>query len=383
MYTARYKEMRPAYGFDDVAIAPGEITINPDQTEIDLTLGKQTFAIPLLAAALDAVVDPAFAVAFHRQGGLAVMNLEGVQTRYDHPQEAFEMIARASKEDATTVLQKAYAPPIRDNLVAQRVEEIKAQKAVCAVSVTPANTKRLALVAQEAGADLLFVQSTVTTARHTSKSQRGLILHELCQQLRMPVVVGNCVGYKVALELMEEGITGLLVGVGPGAICTSREVLGIGVPQVTATMDCAAARDDYYRATGRYVPVITDGGMRTGGDICKAFASGADGVMLGTTFAQAAEAPGRGFSWGMSTPHASLPRGTRLAVGTRGPLERILLGPTSVTDGTENLVNALRTSMGMVGARTIREMHSAELIVAPSIKTEGKLYQFAQGLARG
>jgi IMP dehydrogenase len=236
-------------------------------------------------------------------------------------------------------------------------------------------------VAAEAGMDILVVQSTVTTARHISKSYRGLIFSELVKQLPIPVIVGNCVSYSACRKLMETGIHGVLVGVGPGAACTTREVLGVGVPQVTATMDCAAARDDYYRTTGRYVPIITDGGFRNGGDICKAVACGADAVMLGSMLAQAEEAPGRGNHWGMATPHEALPRGTRVNVGIRGSLKQILLGPSSVTDGTQNLVGALRTAMGVCGARNIREMHQTEVVIAPSIKTEGKHFQLAQRTA--
>ena len=272
-----------------------------------------------------------------------------------------------------------YSAPIRTDLIGKRIDETKSSGAKCAVSVTPASTKRLAPAAVEAGADVLVVQSTVTTARHISKSERGLVLPELLETLDIPVIVGNCVGYDSALELMETGIDAVLVGVGPGAICTTREVTGVGVPQVTATLDCAAARDEHYRRSGRYVPIITDGGIRTGGDLCKAFASGADAVMLGTPFAQASEAPGRGYNWGMASHHAALPRGTRVKVGITGTLEQVLYGPTSKTDGTQNLLGALQVCMGMVGARTIREMHAAEVIVAPAIRTEGKHYQLGLG----
>lgn len=249
---------------------------------------------------------------------------------------------------------------------------------VRAVSVTPQNAKRLSPIAVEAGADILVVQSTVTTARHMSRSYRGLVFSELCHSLKVPVMVGNCVTYGVALELMETGIDGILVGVGPGAACTTREVTGVGVPQVTATLECAAARQEFFKRTGRYVSVITDGGIRTGGDLCKSVASGADAVMLGTPFAQTEEAPGRGFNWGMANAHPELPRGTRIKVGTRGPLKNILFGPTSVTDGTQNLVGALRVAMGMCGAMTIRDLHKADMVIAPSIKTEGKLAQMTQ-----
>jgi IMP dehydrogenase len=255
------------------------------------------------------------------------------------------------------------------------VEQIKSSGAKCAVSVTPASTKRLGRIAVDAGADVLVVQSTVTTARHFSKSVRGLVFSELLEMIDVPVLVGNCVTYEAALELMETGINGVLVGVGPGAACTTREVTAVGVPQVTATLDCAAAREEHFRRTGKYVPIITDGGIRTSGDLCKAFACGADAVMIGTPLAQAEEAPGKGYNWGMASPHPALPRGTRVEVGVKGPLERILFGPTSRHDGTENLIGALQVCMGMVGASDIRGMHKADMVIAPSVKTEGKHYQ--------
>ncbi|MDP2953295.1 MAG: GuaB3 family IMP dehydrogenase-related protein [Chloroflexota bacterium] len=377
MLAPRYKEMRQAYGFDEVALVPGDISINPEQTNIDLNLGTHTLPLPILASAMDGVVDPSFAIKLGKLGGLAVLNLEGLQTRYENPDEVLEKIALASPQEVTALLQKVYALPVQEDLVARRIEQIKKGKVVCAVSVTPQNTKRLAPLSVEAGADILVVQSTVTTARHISRSYRGLIFSELVKTVKAPVVVGNCVSFSACLEIMETGISGVLVGVGPGAACTTREVLGIGVPQVTATMDCAAARDEYARRTGRYVPIITDGGIRTGGDLCKAFASGADGVMLGSVFARTKEAPGRGCHWGMATSHAALPRGTRIRVGANSTLEQILLGPTSVTDGTEALINSLRTAMGVCGALTIKEMHRVEMVIAPSIKTEGKLYQLS------
>ena len=334
------KELRRSYGFDEVAIVPGDVTVNPDQTSIDFTVGGFTFAVPFLASSLDAVSSPKFAICVGKVGGLAVLNLEGIYTRYDDPESVIQHIIEAPPEQATPLLQKIYSSPIKENLIGERIEEVKAAGVPCAVSLTPANAKRMSPIAVEAGADILFIQSTVTTARHISKSEQGLDLYDTCRQSRVPVVVGNCVTYGAALELMDTGVQGILVGVGPGAICTTREVEGIGVPQVTATLDCAAAREEYYHRTGRYVSVITDGGMRTGGDICKAIASGADAVMLGTTFAQAEEAPGMGYNWGMASFHPALPRGTRINVGNKGPLEQILFGPTSVTDGTQNLAGA-------------------------------------------
>ena len=375
MAVPEMKELTRAYGFDEVAIVPGDVTINPEQANTQFAVDGQTFNIPIIASAMDAIVSPEFAGHMEKAGGLAVMNLEGVQTRYDDPSEPLARIAEASDEDVTAIMQEAYSQPIRDNLIGERVEDVKRTGARCAVSVTPAHTKRMAAVAVEAGADIIFVQSTVTTARHASKSKRGLIFSELLEMVDVPVVVGNCVGYDVALELMDTGISGILVGVGPGAACTTREVTGVGVPQVSATINVAAARDEYLKRTGRYVPVITDGGIRTGGDVCKAIVSGADSVMIGTPLAQAEEAPGQGYNWGMATPHPSLPRGTRVSVGVKGTLEKILFGPTSLTNGTQNLVGAIEICMGMVGAYNIQEMHNAQMVVAPSIKTEGKHFQ--------
>ncbi|OGO20177.1 MAG: inosine 5-monophosphate dehydrogenase, partial [Chloroflexi bacterium RBG_16_50_9] len=372
------KELRRSYGFDEVAIVPGNVTINPDQTNLELQIGNNTFAIPVIAAAMDGVTDVDFAVRMSKLGGLAVLNLDGVQTRYDNSAEILAEIARAPADKVTALLQKIYSQPIKENLIAERIRAIKKGKAVCAVSMIPANTKRYAPIVAEAGADILVIQSTVTSARHISKSYRGLIFSELCQQISMPIVVGNCVSYGACLELMGTGIAGILVGVGPGAACTSREVLGLGVPQITATIDCAAARDEYFRQSGRYVPIITDGGFRKGGDVCKAIAAGADAVMLGSILAQAKESPGLGYHWGMSHPHPALPRGTRIKVGTTGTLEQILFGPTSVTDGSQNLVGALRTAMGFCGAATIQEMHQAEMVIAPAIVTEGKSWQMTQ-----
>ncbi len=378
MAAPQSKQIRRSYGFDEVAIVPGDVTTNPDQTNIDFKVDNLTFSIPIIASAMDAVTDVNFAILMSKLGGLAVLNLEGVQTRYDDPQEILAEIARASDAEVTSLLQKVYSQPIKENLIGKRIQAIKKSGAICAVSVAPANTKRFAPIAAEAKADIFVVQSTVTTARHISKSYRGLIFPELRQSIPMPIIVGNCVSYSACLELMRTGISGVLVGVGPGAACTTREVLGVGVPQITATIDCAAARDQYLGESGRYVPIITDGGFRKGGDLCKAFASGADAVMLGSIFAQAEEAPGQGYHWGMSHPHPALPRGTRIKVGTTGTLEQILFGPTSVTDGTQNLVGALRTAMGVCGVSTIQEMHKVEMVIAPAITTEGKSWQLLQ-----
>jgi IMP dehydrogenase len=374
----RTNRLRPAYGFDDVAIVPGVETLHPDDVDLSWSLGGHRFTMPFIASAMDGVVDIPFAIALGKLGGLAVLNLEGLQTRYERPEEHLAEIAEAPRDAATELMQRLYQAPIRDDLVARRVQEIKAGGVVAAVSTTPSLADRLGPVVEKAGGDIFVVQSTVTSKRFRSHNGTPpLDFAKFCARMRLPVVVGNCVGFAAALELMETGIEGLLVGVGPGAACTSREVLGIGVPQVTATMDCAAARDAFCARTGRYVPIVTDGGMRTGGDVCKAFASGADAVMIGSPFAQSAEAPGRGHHWGMATPHAGLPRGTRIRVGVSGTLEQILFGPTSLTNGTQNLVGALRTCMGVCGAATLREMHQVEMVIAPAIKTEGKSWQLA------
>ncbi len=378
MAPPKFKELRRSYGFDEVAIVPGDVTINPEQTNIDLKIGDLAFELPILASAMDAVTDVNFAVQMSKLGGLPVFHLEGVQTRYDNPEEVLAEIARASGDEVTPLLQKIYSQPIKENLIGERIEAINRAGGTSAVSTTPANTKRFAPLITDAKADILVVSATVTSARHTSKSVRGLIFEELVKSVPMPVIVGNCVSYTACLELMRTGIHGVLIGVGPGAACTSREVLGIGVPQITATIDSAAARDQYQKESGRYVPVITDGGFRKGGDVCKAIAAGADGVMIGSIFAQAEGSPGHGYHWGMANPHGTLPRGTRIKVGTSGTLEQILFGPTSLTDGSQNLVGALRTSMGVCGAANVREMHKAEMVIAPAITTEGKSWQLAQ-----
>lgn len=377
MAAPQFKQLRRSYGFDEVAIVPGDITTNPDQTNIELKIESFTFSIPIIASAMDAVTDVNFAALMSQLGGLAVLNLEGIQTRYDNPEEVLAEIAQVSAAEITLLLQKIYSQPIKENLIGERIQAIKQSGAVCAVSMAPANTKRFASITAEAGADIFVVQSTVTSARHISKSYRGLIFPELCKSIPMPIIVGNCVSYSACLELLRTGISGILVGVGPGAACTTREVLGVGVPQVTATIDCAAARDKYLDESGRYVPIITDGGFRKGGDLCKALAAGADAVMLGSIFAQAKEAPGLGYHWGMSHPHPALPRGTRIKVGTTGTLKQILFGPTSVTDGSQNLVGAVRTAMGVCGVLTIQEMHKAEMVIAPAITTEGKSWQLS------
>jgi len=382
MAAVKFKQLRPSYGFDEVAIVPGDITINPEQVNIELLIGDVKLDIPIIASAMDAVTDVKFAVLMSKLGGLAVLHLEGVQTRYENPAEVLAEIAQTPNDKVTALMQKVYSEPIKEKLIGDRVRAIKKAGGICAAAAMPANTKKFAPIVVEAGGDIFVVQSTVTTARHISKSYRGLIFSELCRAIKIPIVVGNCVSYNACYELMKTGIAGILVGVGPGAACTSREVLGVGVPQITATIDCAAARDAYFRESGRYIPIITDGGFKKGGDVCKAIVAGADGVMIGSVFAQAKEAPGHGYHWGMSTPNPVLPRGTRIKVGTTASLQQILFGPTSLTDGTQNFVGAIKTAMGFCGAATVQEMHKAEMVIAPSITTEGKSWQMMGPSAR-
>ena len=387
MWVGRGRKARRCYGFDEIALVPGEVTINPAEVDTSWQLRDLTFTVPILAAAMDGVVDTKFAIEMGRLGGLAVLNLEGVQTRYEDPAEVLDKIASASPEEATELVQKIYlegAHPIKEELIAKRIEEMKKAGIRAAVSSIPQKAERYGAIAQEAGVDVFVVQATVTTARHISNQYKALDFEKFCKQMKVPVIVGNCVTFDTALELMETGVDALLVGIGPGAACTTRGVLGIGVPQVTATADCAAARDFFYKRNAKYVSIITDGGMSVGGDICKAFASGADAVMVGSAFARAEEAPGRGYHWGMATPHFNLPRGTRIHVSTTGTLEHILFGPAVVDDGSQNLMGALQTAMGSLGARNINEMQLTELIIAPAIRTEGKIFQTYQkvGMAR-
>lgn len=367
-----------SYGFDDVSLVPGMETLDPELCNHAWSLdSKHTFDLPILAAAMDGVVDPDFAVQFHRQGGLAVLNLEGLHGRYTDPAPFYERIATAEAKDAPTLLQTLYTTPLDTECVRRSVRRAKDAGARLAVSVTPANAEWLAPIAVEEGADMVVVQSTVTSARHHSASGTPLDLEVFCHWCPVPVILGNTVSYKPAMALMKAGAAAILVGVGPGAECTSREVLGIGMPQISATLEVAAARDEYARQTGRYVSVITDGGMRVSGDMVKALAAGADAVMLGAPLAQAIESPGRGFNWGMASFHGTLPRGTRIQVGTTASLQQILYGPSEVNSGTQNLTGAIHTAMSVLGARTIRELHEVRMVYAPAIKTEGKMYQLS------
>jgi IMP dehydrogenase len=375
IFRSKVDTIRPTYGFEDVSLAPGTNTVEPADVDLSQVFCGLTLRIPVLAAAMDAVVDPAFAGALAALGGLAVLNLEGVQTRYDDPREVLKRIAEAPDADVHEILAAAYKEPIRDDLVAQRIEEIHAAGSKAAVSATPAAARRFGPFCAEHGADLFLVQSQVSSAKHLATGYDPLSLADFTRFMPIPVAVGNTTSAEAAFALMEQGAAAIFVGVGPGAACTTREVLGIGVPQVTAVSDVAAARDAFLAETGRYVPVVADGGMRRGGEVAKAIAAGADVVMLGSPLARAAEAPGRGTNWGMAAPSPVLPRGTRIRVGTAGSLERILLGPADATDGSENLIGALRQSMAALGARTIREMQAAEMVYAPAVQTEGKSWQ--------
>ncbi|MBU1913179.1 MAG: GuaB3 family IMP dehydrogenase-related protein [Candidatus Omnitrophica bacterium] len=382
-WVGRGRKARRCYGFDEIALVPGGVTINPQEVDTSWELAGKKYKVPILAAAMDGVVDVNFAVAMSKLGGIAVLNLNGVQTRYEDPGDVLEKIAHASPEEATKLVQALYLKPVQEKLIAKRIKEIKSKKGVAVVSSIPQDAEKFGKIAQETGADIFVIQSTVISVKHVSSEYKVVDLAKFIKSMKIPVILGNCVTYSVALELMETGPSALLVGIGPGAACTTRGVLGIGVPQVTATSDIAAARDFYYKKTTKYIPIITDGGMDSGGDICKAFACGADAVMVGSAFARAKEAPGKGYHWGMATPHANLPRGTRIHVGTTGSLEEILLGPAKLDDGSQNLVGALMTSMGNLGARNIREMQLTDIIIAPSIKTEGKIMQRVQKVGMG
>ena len=375
IFRSKVDSIRSSYGFEDVSLAPGTDTIEPADVDLALDFCGIPLDIPILASAMDAVVDSKFAGSLARLGGLAVLNLEGVQTRYDDPDAVLAKIAAAPDGEVQDLLAAAYAEPIREDLVARRIEEIHDGGSPAAVSATPAVARRFGPFCAEHGADLFLVQSQVSSARHIASGYDPLSLAEFTTFMPIPVAVGNTTNAAAAFALMEQGAAAIFVGVGPGAACTTREVLGLGVPQVTAISDVAAARDVFLAETGRYVPVVADGGMRRGGELAKAIAAGADALMLGSPLARAEEAPGRGTNWGMAAPSPTLPRGTRIRVGTAGSLERILLGPAHVTDGSENLVGALRQSMAALGARTIRDMQHVEIVYAPAVQSEGKSWQ--------
>jgi IMP dehydrogenase len=380
----RGKTARRAYGIDEIALVPGVRTLDPSLADTRWSLGNIEREIPIIASAMDGVVDTKMAVLLSELGALGVLNLEGIQTRYEDPNPILDRITAVGKAEFVGLMQELYAEPIKPQLIELRIQEIQEKGGIAAVSLTPAGAVKYGAIVAQAAADILFVQATVVSTAHLSpEAITPLDLVQLCQEMPIPVVLGNCVTYEVALNLMKTGAAGVLVGIGPGAACTSRGVLGVGVPQATAVADCAAARDDFFQETGKYVPVIADGGIITGGDICKCIACGADAVMIGSPIARSLEAPGRGFHWGMATPSPVLPRGTRISVGSTGTIAEILVGPAKLDDGTHNLLGALKTSMGTLGAKNLKEMQQVEVVIAPSLLTEGKVYQKAQHLGMG
>jgi IMP dehydrogenase len=379
----RGKKARRAYGFDDIAIVPSRRTRDPDDVDITWTLGPYRFELPLLASAMDGVVSPETAGILGRLGGLAVLNLEGIWTRYEDADAQLERIAQLDREDATREMQEIYSEPVKPELIAQRIEEIKAHGVVAAASLTPQKVEQWHELALDAGLDILVIQGTVISAEHVSTQGHVLNLKEFVREVPVPVVLGGCASYHTGLHLMRTGAAGVLVGVGPGAACTTRGVLGIGVPQATAIADVAAARSQHMLETGEYCKVIADGGMRTGGDVAKAVACGADAVMVGSPLARAYEAPGHGYHWGMATFHSSLPRGARVATVQNGTMEEIISGPAHENDGTFNLIGGLRTSMATCGYQDIAEFNRAELMIAPSLQTEGKQLQRDQQIGMG
>lgn len=377
------KTARRAYGLDEIAIVPSRRTRDPDDVSIAWEIDAFRFELPLIASAMDGVVSPKTAVVISKLGGLACLNLEGLWTRYEDPEPLYDEIASLPNEKATRRMQEIYREPVKEELIFQRIQEIKRVGAVACGSLTPQRVERYLKAVLEADIDILVIQGTVVSAEHVSTKAEPLNLKKLIRELDVPVIVGGCASYTTALHLMRTGAVGVLVGVGPGHACTTRGVLGVGVPQATAIADAAGARMRHLDETGRYVHVIADGGMRTGGDIAKAIACGADAVMLGSPLAAAYEAPGRGYHWGMATFHPTLPRGTRVHVGRKASLEEILIGPAHENDGTLNLFGALRTSMATCGYQNIKEFQKAEVMVAPSIRTEGKILQHAQGVGMG
>lgn len=374
------KKTRRVYGFDEISLVPSIVTINPDDTDISVEIGGKKLEVPIIASAMDGVVSPKTAILMSKLGGLGVLNLQGVWSRYEDADKILKQISSASKEEYVPLMQKLYQEPIKKELIQKRIKEIKDGKGIAAVSSIPQDALELGPIARDAGVDIFVVQSTVLSTKHKSSTSKPLDLKKFCTDMKVPVLVGNCVTYDVALTLMGTGVAGVLIGIGPGAACTSRGVLGVGVPMATAIADCAAARAAYFKENNIYVPIIADGGMVVGGDICKAIACGADAVMIGSPIARATESPGGDYHWGMATPSPTLPRGSRIKVGTIGALKEILHGPAKYDDGSMNFVGALKTSMGTLGAANLIEMQQVEVVIAPSILTEGKVYQKAQQL---
>lgn len=380
---SKNRKIKLALGFNDVSLVPSMSTIDPADTDVSYELAGQRYELPIMAAAMDGVVDVKIARLFAEYGGLGVLNLEGIYTRYEEYQSILDEIVAADNDQATAIFQRAYQEPVKPELIARRIEEIKAGGHKCAVSLTPLGVIRYGEATFAAKPDVLCVQSTVTSAQHRSSKGSTLVIADLIKSISIPVLVGNVSEYNVSMALLEAGAAGLFVGVGPGQACTTRGVTGVGVPQITATADCADARDDYFKSSGRYALIITDGGMRKGGEICKALAAGADAIMTGSIFAGCPESPAAPYHWGMATPDPNLPRGTRVKSNVSVPLHQVLFGPSKVTDGTQNLVGAIRSAMGLCGAANIREFHDTQLAFSLSFMTEGKALQLSQQVGMG
>jgi len=374
------KKTRRAYGLDEIALVPSLKTVDPDDTDPSVEISSIKMQIPIFGAAMDGVISPDTAILFGKLGGVGVLNLQGVWSRYNDAKSILRKIASIDREEYVSFMQKVYKEPIKENLIEKCIAKIKASGAPTVVSSTPQVAEKYVKIAEDSGADAFLIQSTVISTQHYSKKETILDLKKLCSKTSIPIMVGNCVSYEVAQDLIQTGVKAVFVGIGPGAACTTRGVLGIGVPMATAISDCILARDEYYKKTKKYVSIVADGGMTSSGDICKAIACGADAVMIGSPFAKAKEAPGNGFHWGMATPNAVLPRGTRIKVGTIGSLESILRGPAIYDDGSQNFHGAIKTAMGTLGVSTIKEMQQVEVVIAPSLLTEGKVYQKAQQL---
>ena len=378
------KKVRRAYGIDEIALVPGKRTLDYDLTDASWFIGDLKREVPIIASAMDSVVDVKTAVELTKLGALGVMNMEGIQTRYENPEQILSQIASVGKKEFVPLMQKIYSEPVKEELILRRINEIKDMGGIAALSGTPQAAINFKNTLNNSKIDLFFLQGTVVSTEHLGmEGKETLNIKNLCQEMKVPVIAGNCVTYEVAQLLMDAGVDGLMVGRGPGAACTSRGVLGIGIPQATAIADCSSARDDYFKESGRYIPIIGDGGIITGGDICKCLACGADAVMIGSPIAKSSSAPGNGYHWGMATPSPILPRGTRIEVGSTGSLERIIKGPALLDDGTHNLLGAIKTSMSTLGVKNIKEMQNVEIVIAPSLLTEGKVYQKAQQLGMG